>query len=83
MTTPLYPDYFEPSVRVTAKYKQTMNLQIIDKLHYLLGEMEVKKNYLQQYWYSLKYMVHAVHAVHAVYHLLHKILEKYGNEGMC
>ena len=49
-------------------------------MHYLLSEIQGKKNYLQHYWYSFKYMVHAVHAV---YYLLYKILEQYGNEGMC
>ena len=57
-----------------------MNLRVIDKFHYLLGEMESKGKYLENYWYNLKYIVHALHAI---YRLLYKILKKYGNEGMC
>ena len=80
MVTGLFPDYFEPKVMVTVKYKQTMNLRIIKKLHYLLGEMKAKETYLENYWYNLKYMVKALHAI---YHLLYKILMKYVSEEMC
>ena len=74
MLTELFPDYFEPNIMVTAKYK-TMNLRIINKLHYLLGEMKVKVGYLENYWYNLKYMVKALHGV---YLLLYKILKHMG-----
>ena len=30
MSTELFQDYFEPNILVTAKYKQTMNLRIIE-----------------------------------------------------
>ena len=80
MPTELFPDYFEPNIMVTAKYKQTMNLRIINKLHYLLREMKVKERYLENYWYNLKYMVKALHGV---YLLLYKILKTYGNAAMC
>ena len=64
---------------VTAKYKQTMNLRIIAKLHYLIGEMKFKENYVEKYWYNLKYMVKALHGV---YLLPYKILKTYGNSAM-
>ena len=57
-----------------------MNLRIINKLHYLLGEMKVKERYLENYWYNLKYMVKALHGV---YLLLYKILKTYENAAMC
>ena len=41
--------------------------------------MESKGEYLDKYWYDLKYMVHALQSIY----MLHKILKKYGNEGMC
>ena len=80
MSTELFPDYFEPNIMVTAKYKQTMNLRIINKLHYLIGEIKFKENHVEKYWYNLKYMVKALHGV---YHLLYKILKTYGNSAMC
>ena len=80
MLTELFPDYFEPNMMVTTKYKQTMNLRIIDKLHYLIGEMKFKENYVENYLYNLKYMVKALHGV---YLLLYKILKTYGNSAMC
>ena len=80
MPNELYPTFFEQNLFVTVKYKQRMNLWIIDKLHYLLGEMACKGKHIVQYWYNLKYMVHALHGI---YMLLYKILKKYGNQGMC
>ena len=64
---------------MSAKDKQNLNLQMIQKLKCLLGDIGEKKKYLQMYWYSLKYFVHSTHAI---YRLLYKILKVYGNEGM-
>ena len=41
ISTELFPDYFEPNIMVIAKYKQTMNLGIINKLHYLIWRNEI------------------------------------------
>ena len=48
-------------------------------LFHFLGH-KTKKKYLHDYWYSLKYLVHALHAA---YRLLYKVLGKYGNTSMC
>ena len=53
---------------------------MIDKNVYLLREIKAKKKYLHDYWYSLKYLVHALHAA---YRLWYKVLGKYGNSSMC
>ena len=79
MATNKFPDVFEPGLLFTPRYKKEMNLRITEKLQYLLGEIKQKGNYLEQHWYSAKYMVHALHCT---YLLLYKILKKYGNTGM-
>ena len=76
----LYPDVFEPNILISLHEKKGTNLRMIDKNVYLLREIKAKKKYLHDYWYSLKYLVHALHTA---YRLLYKVLGKYGNSSMC
>ena len=76
----LYPDVSEPNILISLHEKKDTNLQMIDKNVYLLREIKAKKKYLHDYWYSLKYLVHALHVA---YRLLYKVLGKYRKSSMC
>ena len=75
----IHPDFYQKGVFVSAKEKQTFNIQMIHKLQSLLTDLPERKSYLEKYWYSLKYIVHCMHAL---YKLFYKILQVYGNPGM-
>ena len=75
----IHPDFYQKGVLVSAKGKQTFNIQMIHKLQSLLTDILERKSYLEKFWYSLKYIVHCIHAL---YKLFYKILQVYGIPGM-
>ena len=75
----IHPDYYHKGRLVSVKDKETLNLQMIQKLKCLFSDITEKKTYIQMYWYSLKYFVHSTHAI---YRLFYKIMKVYGTEGM-
>ena len=76
-------DVFESGVSgvlVSIWEKKELNLKMLDKINYFVGEISTKRSTIYMYWYSLKYLVWCLHGV---YRLLYKILWKYGNSSMC
>ena len=64
----------------SAKDKQLLNERLIQELQDTLQIISKRKNYLDQYWYNLKYFVKSLHAA---YRVLYKLLFVYGDRNVC
>ena len=64
----------------SAKDKQLLNQGLIQELQDTLQIISKRKNYLDQYWYNLKYFVKSLHAA---YRVLYKLLFVYGDRNVC
>ena len=63
----------------SAKDKQLLNERLIQELQDTLQIISKRKNYLDQYWYNLKYFVKSLHATCRV---LYKLLFVYGDRNV-
>ena len=64
----------------SAKDMQLLNERLTQELQDTLQIISKRKNYLDQYWYNLKYFVKSLHAA---YRILYKLLFVYGDRNVC